>query len=50
MTQTLSFAVDPDAEETARAEVYGLLAASYFLLCFGLSRLAQRLDPARTRR
>ncbi len=27
MTQTLSFAVDPDAEETARAELYGLLAA-----------------------
>jgi TorA maturation chaperone TorD len=27
MIQTLSFAVDPDAEETARAELYGLLAA-----------------------
>lgn len=38
---------------TKPAEVYGILALTYFTLCFGLSRFAQRLDPgnhpARTR-
>ena len=29
---------------TKPAEVYGILGLTYFILCFGLSRVAQRLD------
>jgi polar amino acid transport system permease protein len=34
---------------TRAAEVYGLLGLSYFLLCFGLSRLALALERRRAR-
>lgn len=35
---------------TRATEVYGLLAATYFVLCFGLSRLAFRLERRLARR
>ena len=35
---------------THATEVYGLLALTYFILCFGLSRIAQALEQRLTRR
>jgi polar amino acid transport system permease protein len=35
---------------TKAAEVYGLLAATYFVLCFGLARLAYALERRLGRR
>jgi len=34
---------------TKPAEVYGILGLTYFILCFGLSRVAHRLDPKHRR-